>query len=667
MVLLLAIYVTEIPGVDSGKYPVWVDGYVYFLSGKPIPQLYRWKEGTSPELVLRALGGMHELSYSPSLHALAYITKRGGKTIPAVYYPEKKAFLYQKKIKRNAKDVSFSPDGKYVYFTLSGKNTDIYRWNLSTGAIEPVLQTPANERMMREVNGKKFYLSDVDGGKYQVFVMEEGKISQITRGEEVVDFAPSPDGKYLLVSRRMGTQSDIFLVNLDTGNEIRITETPYNEVNPSWMPEGSGFLFTREEEGKNYPVMVKSEKEVKLPEFLTCSQCGFDKNKWEYRFCINCGNPLDDEKEKARKELVGKREDFLALELSERVLFYVPAVVEIPPEIPEVEEMKKEEEIPETVPEEVEKPEEKPEAKPEVEEGVKKPEIREKPGEEIAEKLPPPPPPPPPKPKKPRKPLKLRDIDPSILFSIPKAEVLPSLVLDLTAGGAFALEEEGYSPLGVFSIGFGDIAELVFSTQTLLNTLMNRSIIIPTIGFKMLISTTLKQKGIINERFPEFAFAVKGTWWNTTTVGDIDYMRRFAHLYLTLEDTFGPLKLVGGLSISDWRIKTSVQKTEIARSPVLFFGGVELRVKEKAYLIGEVSQYADYKLAPDGIQSPSDLCYGWWFSMGARTVLAPWMVLNMGARYEHLLGEPSGIADAKLWFGVNIPVDIPSIYGYLTQ
>jgi Tol biopolymer transport system component/tetratricopeptide (TPR) repeat protein len=55
----------------------------------------------------------------------------------------------------------------------------------------------------------------------------------------------SPDGQFIVfISYRESDSGDIFTVNVETGNIIQITDTPYIEMNPSFMGNSSELVYT---------------------------------------------------------------------------------------------------------------------------------------------------------------------------------------------------------------------------------------------------------------------------------------------------------------------------------------------------------------------------------------------------------------------------------------
>ena len=54
----------------------------------------------------------------------------------------------------------------------------------------------------------------------------------------------SPDGsKIVFTSVRDGNQADIYVMDADGSNEVRITTNPGSDSNPTWSPDGSKIAF----------------------------------------------------------------------------------------------------------------------------------------------------------------------------------------------------------------------------------------------------------------------------------------------------------------------------------------------------------------------------------------------------------------------------------------
>lgn len=60
----------------------------------------------------------------------------------------------------------------------------------------------------------------------------------------------SPDGKYLALQRSGAGTGDIWLIDIASGIESRLTLGPYNAGDPAWSPDGRSIVFHATEQGK---------------------------------------------------------------------------------------------------------------------------------------------------------------------------------------------------------------------------------------------------------------------------------------------------------------------------------------------------------------------------------------------------------------------------------
>ena len=89
------------------------------------------------------------------------------------------------------------------------------------------------------------------------------KSQQLT--DVVGDGSPvfSPDGRYLAVTTKLQDEYSIFRMNSDGGGRARLTQTPlwvpvqadsdgqlWNDVSPTWSPDGSLIAFLTDREGQ---------------------------------------------------------------------------------------------------------------------------------------------------------------------------------------------------------------------------------------------------------------------------------------------------------------------------------------------------------------------------------------------------------------------------------
>jgi Tol biopolymer transport system component len=95
----------------------------------------------------------------------------------------------------------------------------------------------------------------------------------LTRGDSI-DRQPiySPDGKWLAFSTNRAGNNDIWIRNLETGEERRVTEHPAADWDPAFSPDGQNLIFSSDREG-NFEIWM-AEVDGRNPRRLT--EDGFD-------------------------------------------------------------------------------------------------------------------------------------------------------------------------------------------------------------------------------------------------------------------------------------------------------------------------------------------------------------------------------------------------------
>lgn len=129
---------------------------------------------------------------------------------------------------------SLSADERYVVYEQGYK---VWRLDLKTGKVEPLSVEVRTDYRRNPVIYKKF--TDV-----------------------LDDWSLSPDGKYLAVSVR----GDLFLVPLDKGDIIRLTEGPARDRKPVFGPKGEYLAFVSDVTGRDevHIMNLKSRNIAKL-------------------------------------------------------------------------------------------------------------------------------------------------------------------------------------------------------------------------------------------------------------------------------------------------------------------------------------------------------------------------------------------------------------------
>lgn len=135
---------------------------------------------------------------------------------------------------------SFSPDGKFIAFTSDrGGSPQIYLYNVEKKTTtrltfigkynaSPVF-SPDGTRIafvsMRDDGWFDIGMVNADGTGFKI-------LTDGTGSNESPDW--SPDGRFLIFSRKTGKNYDLYILHPETGFMKKLFETPYDEKSPSW-------------------------------------------------------------------------------------------------------------------------------------------------------------------------------------------------------------------------------------------------------------------------------------------------------------------------------------------------------------------------------------------------------------------------------------------------
>lgn len=159
---------------------------------------------------------------------------------------------------------SFSPDGKYVYLTISKNGTpNIYKINLKGEEQAQLTKGPSgamNVEVSVSPDGNKLAFSSDRGGSPMIYTMNsDGTNVQRRTFQGKYNSTPtwSSDGKKIAFAGQIETYFDIFTMDADGGNIVRITtalkasgKRASNE-DPSFSPDGRYIVYTSDRTGKN--------------------------------------------------------------------------------------------------------------------------------------------------------------------------------------------------------------------------------------------------------------------------------------------------------------------------------------------------------------------------------------------------------------------------------
>ena len=159
---------------------------------------------------------------------------------------------------------SWSPDGRRIAFVSErGGPMGIHVLDTDGGNPQRLTHNPFDERDPSwSPDGKRIVFSARRKGHfrghfgltYEVYVMDaDGGNEQRFTENRVEDKYPSwsPDGKRIVFSRSGEQQlhpgvvvtSEIYVMDADGGNEHRLTENRFYDIQPSWSPDGQRIVF----------------------------------------------------------------------------------------------------------------------------------------------------------------------------------------------------------------------------------------------------------------------------------------------------------------------------------------------------------------------------------------------------------------------------------------
>jgi TolB protein len=112
---------------------------------------------------------------------------------------------------------------------------------------------------------------DNPDGRTHLFTIDlaTGAIAQLTSGRDHRDENPrwSPDGRRIAFkSTRGGANFDLYVMDANGANVVRVTDHPANDHDPFWMPDGQSLIFSseRDSRGDLYRVWLSDRRVERL-------------------------------------------------------------------------------------------------------------------------------------------------------------------------------------------------------------------------------------------------------------------------------------------------------------------------------------------------------------------------------------------------------------------
>src|SRR5207249_768328 len=149
------------------------------------------------------------------------------------------------------RDVAFAPNGDQIaLFVKKERGRNLMLINALTGSIERSVPMKIEQQLSPTYSpdGKKIAFAGFVGSQPDIFLYDlaTGEVKNITN-DRFFDGAPvfSPDGKWLVYSSVVNGYAKLFRLNLENPSErFQMTSGMWNDIDASFSPDGKRIVFS---------------------------------------------------------------------------------------------------------------------------------------------------------------------------------------------------------------------------------------------------------------------------------------------------------------------------------------------------------------------------------------------------------------------------------------
>jgi len=175
---------------------------------------------------------------------------------------------------------AWSPDGRWIAFiNESGTRGDIYLVRPDGTDMRRLTDTDDVSRdgdLVWSPDGKQLAYSAYRTGNIEIYVLDvDGALQGGAASAQLTDTLPpdrnlvtswSPDGKRLAFSSDRDGNAEIYLMNVDGSDVVRLTKDPASDTEADWSPDGRLIAFTSDRDGNRDVYVLDVGEAIKDPD-----------------------------------------------------------------------------------------------------------------------------------------------------------------------------------------------------------------------------------------------------------------------------------------------------------------------------------------------------------------------------------------------------------------